>query len=232
MDQCNGSANGRPIDTPGWRTRHTRHWTPVRITHTQRSARKDECMLQTLLACSPTSLDAGIPQKAKRPRPADGSTRSFDGLRRPDERTGTHRQRYPSSTGACSPGGKKRNGQRPPAACGPWPRSFLGCAAGWDDGANKRGIGQPDASDLRRRKLHQRATRARIPADKGAPAPPLSTGAAAASTRSRLLWVERLLTTRKRSRRKERTQSYFLRTRRLAGIAASLGVIVGYRASK
>ena len=166
MHQCNDSANGRPIDTPGWRTRHTRHWTPVRITHTQRSARKDECMLQTLLACSPTSLDAGIPQKAKRPRPADGSTRSFDGLRRPDERTGTHRQRYPSSTGACSPGGKKRNGQRPPAACGPWPRSFLGCAAGWDDGANKRGIGQPDASDLRRRKLHQRATRARIPATK------------------------------------------------------------------
>ena len=132
----------------------------------RRSARKDECMLQTLLACSPTSLDAGNPQKAKRPRPADGSTRSFDGLRRPDERTGTHRQRYPSSTGACSPGGKKRNGQRPPAACGPWPRSFLGCAAGWDDGANKRGIGQPDASDLRRRKLHQRATRARIPATK------------------------------------------------------------------
>ena len=63
-------------------------------------------------------------------------------------------------------GRKKRNGQRPPAACGPWPRSFLGCAAGWDDGANKRGIGQPDASDLRRRKLHQRATRARIPATK------------------------------------------------------------------
>ena len=27
-------------------------------------------------------------------------------------------------------GRKKRNGQRPPAACGPWPRSFLGCAAG------------------------------------------------------------------------------------------------------
>ena len=178
MDQCNDSANGRPIDTPGWRTRHTRHWTPVRITHTQRSARKDECMLQTLLACSPTSLDAGNPQKAKRPRPADGSTRSFDGLRRPDERTGTHRQRYPSSTGACSPGGKKRNGQRPPAACGPWPRSFLGCAAGWDDRANKRGIGQPDASDLRRRKLHQRATRARIPADKGAAEPPLSPRAA------------------------------------------------------
>jgi hypothetical protein len=107
MDQCNDSANGRPIDTPGWRTRHTRHWTPVRITHTQRSARKDECMLQTLLACSPTSLGAGNPQSAKRPRPADGSARSFDGLRRPEEGTGTHRQRYTSSTGACSPGAKK-----------------------------------------------------------------------------------------------------------------------------
>ena len=41
-----------------------------------------------------------------------------------------------------------------------------GVCSGGGDRANKRGIGQPDASDLRRRKLHQRATRARIPATK------------------------------------------------------------------